>query len=353
MSCALWDTAGLNEGSEGTVPAEEAERNLRAFMEALSHSGGIHLVIYCIRGARLTRALKRNYDLFYVTVCRRKVSVALVVTCLEHQKGGMETWWTQNEAELRRARMQFDAHACVTAVDAGIEDQEIQKRRSESQQLLRELVFKYSALPGWKTDPSFMSRVLPLFRIVFRRLSYMNSPENTATVRKVICCGDFTRFILGTSTVWHESRGKIGNTDYAFLQVDKNAVRMITPEKCVGVGLLVFQVTTLVDNCLSSADVGALKEFHDLAGGQSCPVIVLLLNCSDKEVAWQCRIQITSHHRDIRPHVVAIAGPDAREKMVEITESHYLEQVEGKAQTRTITENTQCGRGQELSRHIL
>ena len=87
---ALWDTTGLDEGSEGTVPADIAENNLSLLMEELARTGGIHLVIYCIRGSRLTRALKHNYDLFYVAICRRKVSVALVVTGLEHQEGGME-----------------------------------------------------------------------------------------------------------------------------------------------------------------------------------------------------------------------------------------------------------------------
>lgn len=45
ISCAIWDTVGLDEGSEGTVPAKEAENNLRDLIQVLAQSGVIHLVI--------------------------------------------------------------------------------------------------------------------------------------------------------------------------------------------------------------------------------------------------------------------------------------------------------------------
>ena len=181
--CTLWDTTGLDEGSEETVPESIAEKNLRELMQGLAYSGGVHLIIYCIRGTRLTHVLKRNYDIFYVTACQKKVPVALVVTGLEHQPGEMETWWTENEAALQRNRMRFDAHACVTTLD--VEDPVIQQRRSTSRSLLRGLVIGYSKLPPLKIDPSALSQVSPLIHgILYGTPSTANS-GNAKAVRKV------------------------------------------------------------------------------------------------------------------------------------------------------------------------
>jgi hypothetical protein len=99
MLCALWDTTGLDEGTEGTVPVALAESNLRSLIQELANTGGIHLVVYCMCAARLTKALQRNYDLFYVMVCRKKVPVVLVVTGPERQPG------SANEAVLQQHRM--------------------------------------------------------------------------------------------------------------------------------------------------------------------------------------------------------------------------------------------------------
>ena len=185
-SCALWDTTGLDEGSEGTVPAAKAESNLRSLIQGLAHTGGIHLVIYCIRASRLTKVLQHNYDLFYVTVCRKKVPVALVVTGLEHQQGEMETWWDENEGFLRRSKMWFDAHECVTTLE--VENIVVQKRRSDSQRRLRELVVRYSRLPAWKTEPSFISWVLPVFRSVLHRTISAGRSGKSTVIRRVVTC---------------------------------------------------------------------------------------------------------------------------------------------------------------------
>ncbi|KAF8553106.1 hypothetical protein OG21DRAFT_1485691 [Imleria badia] len=319
MTCALWDTAGLDEGDQGTVPSKLAEDNLRELMRALEHSGGIHLIIYCIRGSRLTKALKRNYDLFYVMVCRKKVPVALVVTGLEHRKDEMETWWTANEATLRRNGMRFDAHACVTTLD--LEDNVIQQRRSDSQLLLRSLLANYIRLPAWKTNPSFMSQVLPMFHRVFRGTS------NTTTIRNVITCDSFTESTAKRTRM-------IGNRQYEFLQVDKSRLTSRTLEEVggVGAGALVFYTSLLVDDLIPQTDVDALKMFYDCAGGQTCPVIVALWGCDDEKVAQACSVQVASHHSDIRAHFVSFPSTDdARAKLDEMIDSLCIEQVKVKA----------------------
>ncbi|KAF8551309.1 hypothetical protein OG21DRAFT_1524539 [Imleria badia] len=334
VTYALWDTTGLDEGSEGTVPSKLAENNLRELMRGLERSGGIHLIIYCIRGTRLTKALKRNYDLFYVTVCRKKVPVALVVTGLENQQGEMEMWWTTNETTLRQNGMRFDAHACVTTLN--VEDPVIQQRRSDSRSLLRELVVKYSELPAWKIDPSFISRVFPVFHSIFHGTSSTGNLRNTTTIRNVIVCGFSAEFLPGTTATWVKSTGSIGNRQYEFLRVDKHALHTLTPRTLedvggVGAGVLVFYTSAMVHNRITPTDVDALKRFYDCAGGQICPMIVVLQGCDDEKIAQACCVQVTSRHSDIHAHFVSLPHTDdARTKLDEMIESLCIEQVEVK-----------------------
>ena len=334
MSCALWDTAGLDEGCEGTVPAEQAESNLKQLMQELTHSGGIHLVIYCIRCTRLTRALKRNYDLFYIAVCRKKVPIVLVVTGLEHQRDKMETWWTSNEATLRRNGMSFDDHACVTTVT--VEDPIIQKRRLESRKLLQEIVVKYSGLPAWRTDLSFTSRVLASesFRGILRGSSTMASLEDTTSARKVIICGSFAEFFpVATSTAAVDTRThQIGDRLYEVTQVNIRALDagILGPLEGGG-GVLVFYTSSLKNNQIRSSDVNSLKIFYKVAGGQTCPMVVLLRGCDDDEIARACQLQVASCHSDIHARFVPFPGTDdARAKLEEMIEHLYTEQIEEK-----------------------
>ena len=107
----LLDTAGLNEGEHGTVPAEEAMRNLQDLVQNLK--GGVSLLVYCIRGTRFKDIMRINYDLFCSVICQNKVPVVIVVTGLENESP-MESWWDENGAQLKAHGMAFVGHACVT-----------------------------------------------------------------------------------------------------------------------------------------------------------------------------------------------------------------------------------------------
>ncbi|KAG8216989.1 hypothetical protein J3R82DRAFT_7302 [Butyriboletus roseoflavus] len=341
MSCALWDTTGLDEGTEGTVPARLAESNLGALMRGLAHSEGIHLIIYCIRDTRLTKALKRNYDLFYVTVFRKKVPVALVVTGLEHQQGEMDTWWNENERVLRRYGMRFDAHACVTTLD--VDDHVIQQRRSDSQKLLRELVVRYSRLQAWKTDPSFISRVLPVFRTALRKTSSTGKPGDTASIRKVIVCDMAedapVEFSPGITAVWERFTARIGEGEYEFVRINRYALQLPTTRTLadiggVDVGVLVFYTSTLLSSRIPPTDVDALRMFYDIADGQICPVIVVLRGCDDEEVARMCWADVASRHSNIQAYFVpfpsAADGKDTEAKLGDMIQGLCIEHVEVK-----------------------
>ena len=115
----LWDTSGLNEGDEGTVPAQKAISNLVALVRQLStnenRAGGVSLLVYCIRGARVRDIIRVNYDLFWGVICSEKVPIVLVITGLENEDV-MDNWWGANRTELEEGMgMKFDGHACVTS----------------------------------------------------------------------------------------------------------------------------------------------------------------------------------------------------------------------------------------------
>ena len=308
MPFALWDTTGLDEGSEGTVPARIAESKLKVLMQRLANSGGIHLVIYCIRGTRLTKALKRNYDLFYVTVCRKKVPIALVVTGLEHQQGGMETWWTANEASLQRHGMRFDAHACVTTLDA--DDPVIREWRSDSQRNLRALLVKYAARRPWKIEASIS---WSMFRNILRGASFMGKQTTQ-------------RVIIYDGTASRRTRTRlIGDLqlEYELVYIDKP---FIPPSTGNSAGVLVFYTSTLLGTCIPPEDVASLRVFYDAAGGKTCPVIVVLRGCHDDQLAQMYWDSVDPCHSDIHAWPIV----DEQAKLDAMIERRCIEHVEVK-----------------------
>jgi len=138
LKVKLFDTPGLDEGSEGVVPDKEAQQVLKKLLRSLRDN--IHLLIYCVRGVRARRALYRNYNLIRSEV-KGKVPIALVVTCLEDQEPGMEEWWKNNEQIISDIGMTFAGHACVTTMpiheDAGTR---LKRRHDQSHHAVCQLI---------------------------------------------------------------------------------------------------------------------------------------------------------------------------------------------------------------------
>ncbi|KAF5353322.1 hypothetical protein D9756_007988 [Leucocoprinus leucothites] len=109
----LWDTAGLNEGEYGSVPAELALANLHSLIRQLDK--GISLLAYCIRASRYRDILKVNYDLFTRIICQGEIPVVLIVTGLENEPR-MSDWWASNKREFSRRGLSFVDCACVTTI---------------------------------------------------------------------------------------------------------------------------------------------------------------------------------------------------------------------------------------------
>jgi hypothetical protein len=108
----IWDTAGLGEGSEGRVPAKEAEKALKKLLSDLTQSRGVHLLVFCMRKGRITTTLEGFYRTFTLGVCQAKVPAVLVVTGLDDQVE-REKWWSRNGTRFEGHGMTFRGHACV------------------------------------------------------------------------------------------------------------------------------------------------------------------------------------------------------------------------------------------------
>ncbi|KAG0708030.1 hypothetical protein DFH29DRAFT_994656 [Suillus ampliporus] len=140
LKVKLFDTAGLDEGSGGAVPDKEARRLLKRLLRTLMEQGGIHLIMYCVRGERATWALPRNYKLIRSQV-KKKVSIVLVVTGLENHEPDMEEWWRDNERSISNLGMTFAGHACVTtAINHNNAGPELVERRDQSYRAVCNLI---------------------------------------------------------------------------------------------------------------------------------------------------------------------------------------------------------------------
>ncbi|KAG1859571.1 hypothetical protein DFJ58DRAFT_780211 [Suillus subalutaceus] len=132
LKVKLFDTAGLDEGPGGAVPNMQARKVLKKLIQTLMMQGGIHLIMYCVRGERVTRTLRRNYDLIRSQV-KMRVPIVLVVTGLEYHEPDMEVWWRKNERIISNLGMTFAGHACVTAAMSHKNaSPKLQERRDES-----------------------------------------------------------------------------------------------------------------------------------------------------------------------------------------------------------------------------
>ncbi|KAH7913271.1 P-loop containing nucleoside triphosphate hydrolase protein [Hygrophoropsis aurantiaca] len=110
----LWDTVGLNEPHMSANDYLQAIGKAYDLIRRLQCTGGVALLMFCMRGGRITAAAESNFHLFYDILCKKEVPVALVLTHLENEDR-MEDWWTNNNALFAKARMHSAGHACITA----------------------------------------------------------------------------------------------------------------------------------------------------------------------------------------------------------------------------------------------
>ncbi|KAF8840483.1 kinase-like protein [Paxillus ammoniavirescens] len=127
----LWDTHGLSDASFArSLFNGSAEKKLNKFLQERHQKREIDLLVYCIHGGH--KALLKYYNTFCLKTRRLAVPVVIVVTNLEREKN-MEDWWERNESVLQSRGMEFDGHACITALPDN-------HRGTESEMTLHDLI---------------------------------------------------------------------------------------------------------------------------------------------------------------------------------------------------------------------
>ena len=145
MSFAIFDTIDLEEpqmGIDGYLNVIEQAYELIVKLDA---AGGIHLLVFCVRGGRMTAATQSNYQLFCECLCNTKVPIALVFTGLEREVE-MEDWWTRNKTHIEHYGIKSHGHACITAVqDEAPGDDKYMQSRERIRELLKTCALKNEA----------------------------------------------------------------------------------------------------------------------------------------------------------------------------------------------------------------
>jgi hypothetical protein len=137
MSFSIFDTIGLEEPQMGINGYLKAIERAYELIVKLGAAGGIHLLLFCMRGGRITATTQSNYRLFCECLCNTKVPIALVFTGLEREVK-MEDWWTRNKTHIEHYGIKSDDHACITAVQDEAPGEDL--KYMESQERIRELL---------------------------------------------------------------------------------------------------------------------------------------------------------------------------------------------------------------------
>ncbi|KAG9313647.1 heterokaryon incompatibility protein-domain-containing protein [Chiua virens] len=92
-----------------------ALRNMYQLAQEVKKAGGIHLVMLCMVGSKVTPAVQSNYRLFVEYVCQKQVRTMLVVTGLGRTRR-MDDWWDKHKNDREMQSMRFIEHACITVL---------------------------------------------------------------------------------------------------------------------------------------------------------------------------------------------------------------------------------------------
>ncbi|KAG1896013.1 uncharacterized protein F5891DRAFT_1193447 [Suillus fuscotomentosus] len=144
----VFDTVGLEEPRLQTGEYLSAISNAYGLINTLKERGGVNLLLFCIRGGRVTATMQSNYRLFFEFLCEEKVPLALVVTNLERETR-MEDWYTRNMGYLEKYNIRSAGHACITA--ANLLDGRHRDKYDESRGILRRVVEVHcnASMEGW------------------------------------------------------------------------------------------------------------------------------------------------------------------------------------------------------------
>ena len=181
-SYTVYETVGLEEYQMGINGYYDAIEKAYSLIQSLSNNGGIHLLLFCLRGGRITATVQSNYRLFHEFLCDKRVPIALVFTGLEREQR-MEDWWSRNEGSIKKYGICSVAHACITAVQDPDDPGQVNKY-DESRNTVLELLSKCT-----KDGPMVMDTQSWLVMLLGRMATFV--PKRRRPKRK-----DYTRVLM-------------------------------------------------------------------------------------------------------------------------------------------------------------
>ncbi|KIK99110.1 hypothetical protein PAXRUDRAFT_823147 [Paxillus rubicundulus Ve08.2h10] len=266
----IWDTAGLDEGTHGRVPADVAEKHLAKLLQDLGNANGIHLLVYCIRGSSVRKALARNYTIFYSAICRKKVPIVAVVTGLENEPCSMEDWWITGEKDLARYKMRFHAHACVTTLDMQrVASTPLEERSKQSQHAVRKLIIdNCRRVPSQPSDTNILIKAALLDLRSIIKSGWDNITHPAANV--IICSTDLQVFVWEIMGDWTRCTSRINGRPFVFHRAADPLEGYIPPKGFkVGADLLIFV------GGMNEKNKERLQKFYSSWGGELCPLLIV------------------------------------------------------------------------------
>jgi GTPase Era involved in 16S rRNA processing len=153
QSFRIFDTVGLNEGSDGKVPTKDAIAGLYKLIKELKD--GLSLLVLCIRvhgKEKVKKSTQNNYEMFYSALCQAKVPIVIVILGLENMGPDMELWWRVHQKEFLRWEMHFTDHVCGTAVRGP--NNCFEGEYKETRKKLRDMIKRSYLDDPWQMEPT-------------------------------------------------------------------------------------------------------------------------------------------------------------------------------------------------------
>lgn len=148
---ALHDTAGLHEAQGHMKPTEYLDAIYQAYalISRLERSGGISLLVFCMKGGRISITTQQTYNLFVKVLCNHQVPVVIAVTHME-MHDPMEQWWIENEKAIQEYRLRSHGHACITTTRGyrGV----FSDKYEQSREIIQKLLLDYSSRVVWREE---------------------------------------------------------------------------------------------------------------------------------------------------------------------------------------------------------
>jgi hypothetical protein len=170
--------AGLNEPTIDNANYLGALVKAHELIQSLQEKGGIHGILFCVRGGRITSTTQQNYKLIYDFLCQKTVPVSLVVTGLENEPD-MDGWWTTNKTTLEQSGIASTKHVCITTIMG--RENAYESRYNDSREKVHELMSELASKPVCSIDGTSWFK-----RVCKSLLGFLTGKSDTKKAMKVL-----------------------------------------------------------------------------------------------------------------------------------------------------------------------